>query len=88
MVIFGSIADFSIDLFSDVAAFAASAVFEIADIWRDGEALCGDFLFAVFFGERASSSARIMPFLIRLAGGGFGGFFPGIGSAKLSDFKP
>src|ERR1700730_10086352 len=66
MVIFGSIADFSIDLFRDVAPFAASAVFEIEDTCRDGETLCGDFLFAVFFVERASLSARIMPFLVRL----------------------
>jgi hypothetical protein len=72
MVIFGSIADFSIDLFRDVAPFAASAVFEIEDTWW-GETLCGDFLFAVFFVERASLSARIRPLLVRLVGGDLAG---------------
>jgi hypothetical protein len=57
-------------------------------IWPGREAFFGDFLLAVAFVERASSSARTMPFLFRLAGGDPGGFRSGIGEAKLSDFKP
>jgi len=88
MVIFGSIADFSIVLLRDVATIAASAGFEESVIWRGREAFFGDFLLVVAFVERASSSARTMPVLFRLAGGDPGAFCSGIGEAKLSDFKP
>jgi hypothetical protein len=88
MVIFGSIADFSIDLLRDVATVAASAGFEESVIWRGWEAFFDDFLLVVASVERASSLARTMPFLFRLAGGDPGGFCSGIGEAKLSDFKP
>jgi len=88
MVIFGSIADFSFGLLRDVATVAASAGFEESVIWPGREAFFGDFLLAVAFVERASSSAWTMPFLFRLAGGDPDGFRSGIGEAKLSDFKP
>jgi hypothetical protein len=42
---------------------------------------------AVVFAERASLSARPMAFLFPLTGGDFGGFCPGIGNLRLSDFE-
>jgi hypothetical protein len=81
IVIFGSVAVFSIGPADGVSPAANSTLSEDSSIWGGGKIFFGGFLLVVFVAERASAFDWIRPFLFRFAGGGPGGLFSGIGEA-------